>query len=131
MPDDVKDKTEEKPPIEIEGVSIDAGEAESSAVKRWTRRIKSAREKFKPDHERMRKNMEFCFGLQWDQQKDLRDSRYTANLTNKAVNSKVAMLYAKDPKAVFRRRKRPQVRIPRPSCLLQQEGYRKNQRWKF
>ena len=34
------------------------------------------------------------------------DKRYVANITNRMVNQKVAILYAKDPKAIARRRKR-------------------------
>lgn len=75
-------------------------------VKSWLSRITAAKTKWKPDFDRMRRNMEFVTGLQWNEQKTIDDDRYTNNMTLKTVNSKVATLYAKNPKAVADKRRR-------------------------
>ncbi len=76
-----------------------------NAIKLWQSRITSAKRKFEPDFKRMRKNMEFATGLQWTGQAEMDDERYIANLVLQLVNHKVAILYAKDPKAIAKRRK--------------------------
>lgn len=97
----------EAPVIQLEGISVSSDAAEEAAVSRWTQKIVSARDTtFKDDFDRMRKNMEFAFGIQWPGQKNLSDDRYIANMVNRAINQKVANLYARDPKAIYRRRKR-------------------------
>lgn len=68
------------------------------AVEQWTKKIKDARKYWEPDFCRMRENMEFAAGFQWNGQVKLDDDKYIANLTNRAVNQKVATLYAKNPK---------------------------------
>lgn len=77
-----------------------------NTVKLWTKRIKDAKKFFEPDFKRMRDNMEFAAGLQWPDQDKIQSNKYVANLVNREVNQKVASLYARDPKAVYRRRKR-------------------------
>ena len=47
---------------------------------------------------------EFAYGKQWSKNKD--DTRYVANLVLRLVSQKTAFLYAKNPKAVARRRER-------------------------
>ncbi len=85
----------------------DAYAAELAEVKRWTARIRRAKTKFDNEYKRMRKNMEFVYGLQWDDQKNLVDEdRYIANLTLPAIENKVATLYARNPQAAATRRKR-------------------------
>ena len=68
-----------------------------AAVKLWQERIRDAKRRWEPDFDRMRKNMEFCAGYQWLGQTELDDDRYTANMTLRVVNQKVASLYARDP----------------------------------
>ena len=78
----------------------------SNTVKLWTKRIKDAKKFYERDFKRMRENMEFAAGIQWSAQDTIESNQYVANFVNREVNQKVANLYAKDPKAVFRRRKR-------------------------
>lgn len=75
-------------------------------VRKWTKKIRDSRDKFEPEFKRMRRNMDFVAGIQWPGQRRIEHAKYVANLTNRTVNQKVSMLYAKDPKAVYRRRKR-------------------------
>lgn len=84
---------------------------ETAEVKRWLARIAFSKKKFKPDFDRMRRNMAFVTGKQWCGQKELDDDRYTCNLTLRQVNQKVATLYAKNPTAVAVRRDRLDYQI--------------------
>jgi hypothetical protein len=81
---------------------------EENTVKLWRKRLKESKDYFIPDFKRMRNNMEFAAGLQWMGQDDIDDvqNRYQADFMTQHVNRKVASLYAKDPKAVAKRRKR-------------------------
>lgn len=86
----------------------DTDETTSSqrSVRQWQKRIQTAKARFDKDFTRMRHNMKFAAGLQWHDQKDLMEDRYVANVTLRAINQKVATLYAKDPKAIAKRRDR-------------------------
>lgn len=84
---------------------------EQRSIKQWTARIKAAKARWDADFKRMRDDMNFVAGYQWDGQEDLNDDRYVANFTLRAVRQKVAQLYARDPKAVARRRKRLDYQI--------------------
>lgn len=108
MPEEVK---QPQPDLTVGATTIKGDEMERANVKRWTQRILAAKAKWKADFERMRECMEQAFGIQWQGQKNLGDDRYVANLTNRAVNQKVAMLYARDPRAVYRRRKRMEYQV--------------------
>src|SRR4029077_20048521 len=71
---------------------------------KWTSKVKRAKRFWKPVFDRMREDQEFAFGKQWS--KDSKDRRYVANLTLRLVAQKTAFLYAKNPKAVAKRRER-------------------------
>jgi len=73
-------------------------------VSDWSRKIKKAKRYWKPSFDRMREDQEFCFGKQWSKRGD--DKRYVANLTLRLVAQKTAFLYAKNPKAVAKKRQR-------------------------
>ena len=73
-------------------------------VSDWTRKVKRAKRFWKPSFDRMREDQEFAFGKQWS--KDANDKRYVANLTLRLVAQKTAFLYAKNPKAVAKKRQR-------------------------
>jgi hypothetical protein len=90
-----------------------AKEARKRAVRQWQTRIRAAKVFFEKDFKRMRSDMDFAAGLQWVDQTSLQDpsDRYVANLTIRMVNQKVASLYARDPKAIARRRKRLDFQI--------------------
>ena len=70
----------------------------------WTGKVKKAKRFWKPSFDRMREDQEFAFGKQWS--KDAQDTRYVANLTLRLVAQKTAFLYAKNPKAVAKKRQR-------------------------
>lgn len=70
----------------------------------WTRKVKKAKRFWKPSFDRMREDQEFAFGKQWSKRGD--DKRYVANLTLRLVAQKTAFLYAKNPKAVAKKRQR-------------------------
>ena len=94
-----------------DGKKKEDDEAEKAAVQQWTSRIKRAKEKWKKDFKRMRDNMNFAAGLQWDGQKEMVTKKYVANITNREVNAKVAQLYAKNPTAEYQRRPRLDFQI--------------------
>jgi hypothetical protein len=73
-------------------------------VSDWTRKVKKAKRHWKPAFDRMREDQAFCFGKQWS--KLPQDKRYVANLTLRLVAQKTAFLYAKNPKAIAKKRKR-------------------------
>lgn len=80
--------------------------SEAAFIKRWEAKATKAKAKFEPDFKRMRKNMEFVTGYQWEGQPELDDPRYSANLTLQMVNRKVAQLYAKNPTVEVTKRPR-------------------------
>ena len=82
----------------------DPPERRKRLVSAWTDRVKHAKRFWKPAFDRMREDQEFAFGKQWSKSRD--DRRYVANLTLRLVAQKTAFLYAKNPKAVARRRER-------------------------
>lgn len=102
----------EQPGIE-KSKDDEASESEKAAVKMWTTRINQAkRSKWEPEFERMRENMDFVYGIQYKGQKGLSsEDRYICNLTLRAVNQGVAMIYARDPKVEARRRPRMDFQI--------------------
>ena len=73
-------------------------------VSTWVSKVKKAKRFWKPAFDRMREDQEFAFGKQWS--KDAQDRRYVANLTLRLVAQKTAFLYAKNPKAVAKKRQR-------------------------
>lgn len=104
-----------------QGPEQPADGAAQASVKMWTARIRQAKAFFEPDFKRMRENMEFAAGVQYNDQRSIESNKYLANLVLKAVNGKVAQLYAKDPKAVARRRKRMDYQLydGNPATLMQ------------
>jgi hypothetical protein len=73
-------------------------------VKRWTSLVTAAKEHWKQDFKRMRSNMDFVHGNQWSNDNESKD-KYVANIVQRHLQQKVAALYAKNPKAVCKRRK--------------------------
>lgn len=84
--------------------------AREAIVKQWLLRITDAEKKWDKDFKRMRKNMEFAAGRQWEEDGTAdgeEPNRYqAAGITSRTVQQKVSSLYARDPKAVARRRER-------------------------
>ncbi len=102
---DTQSQVDEKKPKD----STEDDEASASRyalVKEWQEKIHKAKKKYSEDFDRMRKNMDFVYGLQHPGQKKLIYEKNVINLTLRAVNQGVASLYAKDPKVTAKRRPR-------------------------
>ena len=84
----------------------DNARARKAFVKKWQKRVKDAKAKWDDDYTRMRDNMDFCAGLQWQGQKKLTHEQYIVNMTIKTINQRVATLYARNPKVVAKCRNR-------------------------
>ena len=93
---DKKDVVDRDPP--------DPPEQRAALVRAWSGRVKAAKSHWKKSFDRMGEDEDFAFGYQWSKNAD--DKRYKANLTLRLVAQKTAFLYAKNPKAVARRRER-------------------------
>jgi hypothetical protein len=91
-------------PNSIPRANPDPPDRRRNLVRDWTSKVKKAKRYWKPSFDRMREDQEFCFGKQWS--KDSKDKRYVANLTLRLVAQKTAFLYAKNPKAVAKKRPR-------------------------
>jgi hypothetical protein len=76
-------------------------------VSGWCKRIQAAKAHWEENaFSGMRKDMAFARGIQWEDQNDVVEERYVANLTLRHLSNKTASLYAKNPKAVAKRRER-------------------------
>jgi hypothetical protein len=82
----------------------DVAERRKRLVTAWTDRVKWAKTHWKPAFDRMREDQQFASGKQWS--RNPQDRRYVANLTLRMVAQKTAFLYAKNPKAVAKKRER-------------------------
>jgi len=79
-------------------------EKRRALVTRWGDKVTRAKTYWEPSFKRMREDMEFAWGKQWSS--DAEDPRYVANVTLRVVAQKTAFLYAKNPRAVCRRREK-------------------------
>jgi hypothetical protein len=79
-------------------------EKRRALVSAWEERVIGAKSHWEKPFKRMKKDADFCFGLQWSDNFD--DDRYVANVTLRTVQQKTAFLYAKNPKSVAKRRER-------------------------
>jgi hypothetical protein len=80
-------------------------------VDAWTDMVKQAKNKWEPVFRKMDQDMRFASGYQWPEDPKVSiyndvvdDDLYVANITLQHIQKKVANTYAKDPKAVCRRR---------------------------
>lgn len=93
-----EDKESTKPEQEV---SHDATKAE---IKSWNKKVDDAREFFKDQFDQMVEDMNFVYGLQWEEQNSLsKEKRYMANITLRNRRNKVATLYARNPETEFKR----------------------------
>ena len=76
--------------------------ARKALVKAWAAEVKHAKKHWKPAFERMKEDQDFCLGKQWS--KNPKEKRYVANITLREVTQRVSFLYARNPKAVAKRR---------------------------
>lgn len=84
----------------------DVAPERAANVQRILDNISRAKHHWKADFERMRSDMDFASGLQWADQKEWSDERYRLNLVLRHVRLRTAQLYAKNPKAVYKRKQR-------------------------
>lgn len=77
--------------------------AERDLVSMLCKRVREDRKAHKKAFDRMREDMEIA---RRGAPKDWPESYYVANITGRHINQKVAALYAKNPKAIARRRER-------------------------
>lgn len=83
------------------------GEARKNYVKMWERRILADKRHWKPDFARMREDMDFAYGIQWEGQSSIEiEDRYIANITQRHINQRTSALYAKNPKVTAERKPR-------------------------
>ena len=78
--------------------------ARAALVTKITDQVRQAKVHWEPSFKRMREDQDFAVGLQWSQ--DRNDKRYQANITLRMVAQKTAFLYAKNPKAIAKRREK-------------------------
>jgi hypothetical protein len=71
-------------------------------VNAWVDEVKHAKKHWRPAFERMKEDQDFCLGRQWS--KNPKDKRYVANITLREITQRVSFLYARNPKAVAKRR---------------------------
>ena len=88
----------------IEREEPEMDEDRSALVKHWIDLVKRAKKFHADAFKRMKEDMEFAKGKQWGENAD--DSRYVANICQRHVQQRVSTLYAKNPKAVAKLRKR-------------------------
>jgi len=87
-------------------------EQRKALVDSLTKMVKEAKTHWDKTFKQMEKDQRFCAGDQWPSEtkaavfNDDFDDRYVANITLRHVQQKVAALYAKNPKAVCRRRQK-------------------------
>ncbi len=68
--------------------------------------VKAAKEHFADDFKRMRDDQDFAAGLQYPGQTRYDDDKYVLNLVLRHVRLRTANLYAKNPKAVYERKRK-------------------------
>jgi hypothetical protein len=86
----------------IERERPDPPQQRKALVKAWTAEVKHAKKHWKSSFDRMREDQDFCLGKQWS--KNPKEKRYVANITLREVTQRVSFLYARNPKAVAKRR---------------------------
>ncbi|CAB4145444.1 hypothetical protein UFOVP477_7 [uncultured Caudovirales phage] len=79
-------------------------ESRAALVSDWLGKIEEAKAFWHPQFTRMREDMDFVAGKQWDNS-HANDTRYVANIVQRHIQQRVASLYAKNPTVVARRRK--------------------------
>lgn len=82
----------------------EVSDARGALVKEWSEKVKEAKQHWKKDFKRMRDNMDFAMGKQWNGRAD--DDKYTVNLVQRLIKTAVSTLYAKNPRVIYSRRQR-------------------------
>jgi len=79
-------------------------ESRANLVSDWLSKIEEAKAFWHPQFTRMREDMDFVAGKQWENS-HASDTRYVANVVQRHIQQRVASLYAKNPTVTARRRK--------------------------
>jgi hypothetical protein len=83
------------------------GPSRKALVTERKERIEADKRHWEPDFKRIREDMDFAYGLQWEGQTSLElEDRYVANIVQRHINQRTSALYAKNPKVVAHRRAR-------------------------
>jgi hypothetical protein len=80
-------------------------ESRKRLVTQWLTEVRADKKHWAYAFAKMRLDQDFCYGRQWSKE-SWEDDRYTANITLRHVQQRVAALYAKNPKVAARRRTR-------------------------
>ena len=80
--------------------------ARSALVTSWEARVQYAKEYFEEEINQIEKDQNFAKGKQWNVAGKVVEGKYVANITQRHIQQRTAVLYAKDPKAVVSRKKR-------------------------
>lgn len=95
-------------PQQTQGIKRDpdpnAKDSMKALVKEWQGKIMRAKKHWERPINGMREDMDFYMGKQWPGHRGQNDDRYVANLVQRHVQTRVAALYAKNPKAIAKRR---------------------------
>ena len=84
--------------------------ARKALVKEWENKIVKAKKHWERHMKSMKEDTDFYMGKQWPYHGE-RDDRYVANIVQRHVQTRVASLYAKNPKAVAKRRNKLDFRM--------------------
>lgn len=79
--------------------------ARAALVKDWLGRVTAAEKHWDCVFKQMRADMDFARGKQWPGQSE-DDDRYVANIVQRHIQQRTATLYAKNPRFLYRRKKR-------------------------
>ena len=101
-------------PVAPVGIIREPDPAETAArkalVREWESKILRAKKHWDRAFKNMKEDTDFYMGKQWPYATE-RDDRYVANLVQRHVQTRVASLYAKNPKAVAKRRRKLDFQI--------------------
>ncbi len=85
----------------MENEQMEPSDSRAALVSRWCEDINNAKQFYAKRFEQMRKDAKFAKGVQWPA--GVEDA-YIANITLRHLKNSVSALYAKNPKAIYRRR---------------------------
>jgi hypothetical protein len=91
---------EQAGPVALDPEELPTDEEERALVSDLATWCRETKEFWQPVHDKIRREVKFNAGVQWDSCED----QYTANVTRRLVSQKVANIYAKNPKTVSRTR---------------------------
>lgn len=119
MQDDISTELMDTPDTQEED-KPEATAERKAFVKRWHDEVTKAKKHWEKSFKRMREDQKFVAGEQWEGQTE-NDDRYIVNLCQRHVNQRVSALYAKNPTAVAKRKKRLDFTLwdERPESLQQ------------